>query len=98
MLAKFSCASNRLPASLARFSQVAEPNNHCTLCNTDVVCDEFHCLFICNFFANDRSKLLEKKFICRPNTIKMEELFRSENPTVLLKLSKFCKIIMNKFK
>ena len=47
------------------------------------------------FFDDGRKSLLSKYFKKGPSTLKMEQLFNSENPKMGLNLVKFCQKIMN---
>ena len=60
----------------------------------NLIGDEYHYLFECNFFADQRKELLKQYFFRRPNTVKYAELFGSAKKSILLKLAKFVKVIM----
>ena len=70
----------------------------CTLCTKNDLGDEFHYLFVCDHFSNERKKYLGPYFYSKPNTYKAGELFQSEKVNDLHNLAMFCKIIMQKFK
>ena len=66
------------------------------LCNNGDICDEFHVLFTCEHFAEQRQKYLKKYYIVKPNTFKMYCLFNSyRNDTH--NLAKFIRHILSKF-
>ena len=45
----------------------------CQLCNLECMGDEFHYLFICPAFKDDRSKFIPVYFRKKPNTLKMSQ-------------------------
>ena len=51
----------------------------------------------CTYFSKERYELLNIYFSRGPNLLKFKELLRSENEDCLIRLSKFVKIIMDKF-
>ena len=73
-------------------------NKNCQLCNSDDLGDEFHYLFICNIFKDERKLLLNEYYYKRPNTMKMNELFNICHLKTQINLSKFVKMILDKFK
>ena len=58
--------------------------------------DEYHYLFSCPYFADDRKEYLKSYFYKRPNILKINELMSSRNRQTLIKLSKV-DIIMKHF-
>jgi len=98
ILCKFRCGNHRLPIVSGRYSNVDRSQRFCNLCNNSKLGDEFHYLFECTEFEQARTKLLDNYFKKRPDSIKMYKLFNSPLPSTLLKLSKFCSIIMDIFK
>ena len=57
------------------------------LCNLCELGDEFHYLFKCTFFSDERKTLLPKDVIARPNVVKYRELLCSDDRNSLFKLS-----------
>ena len=55
--------------------------------------DEFHYLFSCDNFNNQRKLYIKKKFRNRPNTLKFKEIMISKNKYDLQKLCRFVAII-----
>ena len=96
ILTKFRSSSHNLPISDKRYNPI-DDRNICPLCNSDIG-DEFHYVLICSAFNHIRSSYIHERFISRPNTMKFYQLFSSPNPSVLIKLSKFLKIIMHIFR
>ena len=97
ILCRFRCSNHHLPIVSGRYSNTPRSMRLCNICNLHSLGDEFHYLFECPFFANDRKLFLNKYFIRRPNTFKMEKLFNSTNPQTRVNLVKFCYKIMTHF-
>ena len=76
---------------------MGEENVNCTLCDSNVIGDEFHMLFNCKFFEEKRKFFLKKFFYNRPNTYKMNLLFNSTSPKEIKNLGKFANEILSKF-
>lgn len=91
---KFRCKNNKLPVNL--FDENADKT--CPLCNSGDLGDEYHYIFLCNSFSNERKLYIQEYFYSRPNTLKMSQLFNSQNLNTLIKLCKFIAIILEKFK
>ena len=97
-LCRFRCANHHLPIVAGRYSNTPRNMRFCNLCNLQSLGDEFHYLFECPFFANDRNLFIKKYFSRRPNTYKMDQLFNSTNTKTILNLAKFCRKITKHFK
>ena len=96
-LCKFRCKQNKLPVNKHRFDK----NNvdiTCKLCNSGDLGDEYHYLFLCNTFNNERKLYLTEYYYKRPNTMKMCELLNINQMNTLINLCKFIRIILDKFK
>ena len=61
-LCRFRCANHHLPIVASRYSNTPRNMRFCNLCNLQSLGDEFHYLFECPFFANDRNLLYKKIF------------------------------------
>ncbi len=95
-LLKFRTSNHRLPVEVGRYRNIEYKDRKCPDCKT--IGDEFHYLFSCELFKEERKRLIPKYFRNRPNMIKYEELMNSKNKSTLIKLTKFIKIIVNKVK
>ena len=93
---KFRCKNNKLPVNQNRFSKT-EIDRNCQLCDSGDIGDEFHYLFLCQFFVNERKKFLIEYYYKNPNTLKMSELFNNDDHMTLINTCKFITIIMEKF-
>ena len=69
----------------------------CNLCYTNSIGDEFHYLFQCNFFNNERKHFLPTINRSRNTSAFAFRLIMCEtNETKLFKLCRFSKIVLNK--
>ncbi|MEW8546068.1 MAG: reverse transcriptase family protein [Candidatus Thiodiazotropha sp.] len=94
---KFRTANHKLPIETGRWENISLQERKCVLCDKNDIGDELHYLLICPFFANERKELLKKYYYTRPNILKYKDLLTSKNKSELVNLSKFMKLIMNKF-
>ena len=67
---KFRCRNDKLPVVTGAFNDVIYQNRKCTLCNADDIGDEFHYLFHCTYFINERRELLSRYFYMNPSSEK----------------------------
>ncbi|XP_071139805.1 uncharacterized protein [Mytilus edulis] len=91
----FRCMNHKLPIEQGRFWGVERDDRICDLCNLCEIGDEFHYLFKCTFFSNERKRLLPCNVYKKPNAIKYCELFCSDDYNLIVKLAKFCKIVLS---
>ena len=94
---KFRTANHKLPIEVGRWENIVYEDRKCNFCEKNELGDEFHYLFICSYFQNERKDLLKRYYYLRPNIIKYQELMNCKNKHALLNLSKFKKLIMSKF-
>ena len=97
-LFKFRTGNHKLPVEVGRWDDTDLNDRQCILCNADDIGDEYHYLLKCPIFHAQRQSHLKQYYIRRPNMLKFGELLKSENLSILTKLSKFTKIIMDTFK
>lgn len=93
-LTKFRCRSSTLPVC----KYVNDyGDNICNLCEANEVGDEFHYLFVCNAFHEERKFFIPKYYSQHPNIIKLRQLFAVKDRKTLVKLCLFVKIIAEAF-
>ena len=68
----------------------------CTLCEESDIGDEFHYLFVCNFFHNSHVKFLYHYYYTRPSTYKFKQLINSKK--IIKEISEIYKCICQVFK
>ena len=59
----------------------------CTLCDLNVVGDEYHYLLICPYFTKSRENHMKNYFYGRPTSLKFEQLLTNPNLKTQSKLS-----------
>ena len=97
IMTRFRTNNNRLPINSGRFNDIESTKRFCPLCDCDEIGDEFHYLFKCSFFTNDRTKYIKPCYTNLPNTLSMRKLMNSDNKEELVNLAKFMQIIMEQF-
>ena len=55
-MCKFRCGSHKLPIEMGRFFSIDRSERICDLCNKEELGDEFHYLFNCTFFKDERKQ------------------------------------------
>jgi hypothetical protein len=90
----FRTRNHHLPIEIGRWNSTPLNERHCSHCTNTEIADEFHYLFNCIHFQEQRKQLIRNYYYINPNTLKFYQLFNSENKTQLVKLCKFIDIIM----
>ena len=110
LIFKLRTANHKLPVETSRWERSArnertarnERNARneqlCPLCNIRDIGDEFHYIFKCSFFDQERMKFLKPYFLTRPSMYKLGQLVQTSNEGMLKKLCIFLKIIFDNFK
>ena len=96
-LCKFRCGNHKLPIMTGRYQDIERQDRLCNLCLNQQLGDEYHYLFECTSVEAERKLYLKPYYRIRHNTLKMEQLFNSENSKELSNLAKFCRCIVKKF-
>ena len=94
---KYRTGNHRPPIETGRWDDTPLNERKCNVCNKNGIGDEYHYLFSCDFFKNERNLYLKQYFYVNLNICKYRELFTSNSETTLIKLSNFVGIIMQKF-
>ena len=92
-LVKFRTTNNVLPVNKLRFTGIIRVERLCTKCDMNEVGDEFHYLFVCPHFSDDRKHFLSKFYYVRPSAYKFNALLSTNKKNVLLKLKHFVNVI-----
>ena len=75
-LSKFRSGNHTLPVTKGRYMVGGGGIDvKYKLCNNNDICDEFHVLFVCKHFTEQRNKYLKKYYRVKPSTFKMYSLF-----------------------
>ena len=94
----FRLCNNRLPIETGRWRDIPRSDRICLLCNKNSIGDEFHYVFDCLYFKQDRIKYLPKYFTKNSNIIKFNELFNIKSHRKLRNVCYFLKKILNTYK
>ena len=97
-IVRFLSRNHRLPVEIGRWQNKPYTcrERKCMVC-TDIG-DEFHYLFICPLFLNDRLRYINEYYRIRPCMGKLITLINSNDVTLLTNFSKLCGKIMQYFK
>ena len=97
-LSKFRCRSNYMYMPISKvYKQTDTYDTKCKICDNNEIGDEFHYLFICPVFQEDRNRLLKEYYRKFPSMYKFIELMSTTNMKDLRKLAEFATIIIRKF-
>ena len=96
LFCKYRCGSHRLPVETGRWQNVSRHDRLCHLCDSPDIGDEFHYIMSCSFFTNERKQLLPLYYCRNVNIIKFQQLFSSNNMSILSKLCKLIRLILQK--
>ena len=91
---RFRCRNiSKLPVEAGCYVNIDLSERNCHKCGSNDIGDEFHYLFTCTFFTNERRKFIKSYFHKHPSIIKFEQLMKS-NGKDLVKLCKFMSFII----
>ena len=96
-LTAFRTRNHRLPVELGSWGNTKISERKCTFCHSEVG-DEFHCLFNCTYFTEERNFHIKNYYRKNPNSLKMNELMNSTNASILKHLTQFAEKIMKAHK
>ena len=96
-MSKFRMCNHKLPIELGRHNNIERNLRKCNKCGIDIG-DEYHYLFICDYFKDERSMFIQGSFYKNPSVDKFCTSMSTASDKKITKLAKFAKIIMNKIK
>ena len=88
-LTKFRLSCHDLRIEKGRYDGINRENRKCLNCNMGVIENEYHFLLICPKYYNIRQKFIKDCYYRWPTVQKFEKLISSNNPEILLSLSKY---------
>ena len=91
---RFRTANHKLPVEKGRWENIPYEDRKCQACEKHEIGDEFHYLFTCQAFVNERTHLIRPYYYNRPNILKLKQPMQTRNKNTLINLSKFLKHIM----
>lgn len=77
---RFKVGNHKLPVETGRWDGTPFAERYCQRCPREIG-DEFHYLFTCPLFTNERNKFIKQYYIKHPNMHKMCTLFNKIKPT-----------------
>ena len=93
-LTKFRLCNHKLPIEIGRHTNIDRNYRICTLCDKHDLGDEYHYMFICKRFSEERSKFIPKCCFQKLSVAKFCELLATNSKNMLFKVAKFARIIM----
>ena len=91
---KFITSNHRLPVETGRFNGIDYNNRICPKCCLNDLGDEYHYLFKCPLFKQERDRYIPSIFRKCPSMQKYKDMLSSKNEIVLRKICIFMNIIM----
>ena len=86
-LSKFRTTNHKLPVENGRWKNIARENRICPLCNNGEIGDEFHYLFKCQYFGNQRKIYIKKKHLYKSKHNKVQTIndinFKIRTPKIM---------------
>ena len=76
---KLRTSNHCLPVETGRWNNTERHERNCTLCNDNELGDEYHYIFVCDNFRNERILLLPKYYTKRHNMLKCNEILNCKN-------------------
>lgn len=100
-LCRFRLSNHYLPIEIGRWGSISRQSRFCPLCTANVIGNETHYILDCQFFEQERAKLIPT-FILNYSTgdrdLAMKILFQSVDKEILINLGIFCHLVMECFK
>ena len=95
---KLRTSNHYLPVETGRWNNTERHERKCNLCNENELGDEYHYIFVCDNFRNERNLLLPKYYTKRHNMLKFNEILNCKNRKTLNNFSRFINIVINSCK
>ena len=92
---KLRTSNHYLPVETGRWNNTERHERKCNLCNEKELDDEYHYIFVCDNFRNERNLLLPKYYTKRHNMLKFNEILNCKNRKTLNNFSRFINIVIN---
>ena len=97
VLTAFRTRNHKFPIEVGRWKSIPISERSCHLCNAELG-DEFHYLFQCQAFENERKLCIKPYFVRRPNILKFNQLMNTTNKSEIRKLCKFIEHLLKSVK
>ena len=96
-ISRFRCRNNKLPLTHGRDVVIVVDEMLCPYCDYDVLGDEFHYLFVCEYFRQERNKYIDEKWTINPQLHFILDVFRGSDTKDLRNPALFIDIIAETF-
>ena len=98
-LCKLRTVNHKLPVETGRYRNIPRNQRFCTLCNENILCDEFHIIFKCKKLVELRKKFLPHCILNQSNisVLRLKNVFQCSNKN-LINLALFAKHSLKLFK
>ena len=99
-LIRYITSNHKLPVEVGRYINLERNDRKCELCNVSDIGDEYYML-IYYYFVIDRKKFIPSQpsqFYINSSVDKCCQLIKSEKKSLLISITKMCKVIFEKFK
>jgi hypothetical protein len=90
-LTKLRMSSHMLKVETGRHSSIPLNERKCEFCDRNDIEDEYHFVLICPFYADIRTKYINRFYQKHPSVFKFLLLLNSSSQKVLYSLALFCK-------
>ena len=94
-LLKFRTKNHRLHIERGRWTNTELRDRICDLCLENIG-DEYHYLFECKTFSEERKSFIPVKYTTNHNAIKFDSLLNSSSTQELIRLCKFIKVVFSR--
>ena len=97
-LCKFRTVNHNLPVETGRYRNIPRHLRYCTICNKNVLCDEFHIIFVCKELQSYRRKYLPDSLCSHGNisVLRLHDIINCSG-NKLVNLALFAKYCLGKF-
>ena len=96
VFSRFRCRNHKLPVETGIYINIPRSERVCVKCTQSEIGDEFHYIFNCPFFADQRRTYLPKYCHIHPSAPKFKRIMNDK--TKLRSLANFIKIILESVK
>ena len=96
VFSRFRCRNHKLPVKTGIYKNIPRSERVCVKCSQSEIGDEFHYIFNCPFFADQRRTYLPKFCHIHPSAPKFKRIMNDK--TKLRSLANFIKIILESVK
>ena len=80
---RFRCRNFNIPVEKGSYFNIPLASRTCDLCGADDIGDEFHYLFTCRFFCNERKKSFKQYYFHNPSVHTLCNLLNSKGHDLL---------------